>query len=202
MSALSRRSLIRTSLVAAFAGCLPELWGQATGADAAAVRATGAGAGRQIAMVPEFLDELKLSRAYTVECAQAMPREKYEFRPVPEVRSFGQQMIHLSESVPGLYELFIEGKRTPTHPFSEGGQEPVLSKEEIVARLGLGFDYVERAAAKLRAATLREPTKIFGGKVISKHRMLRFLLDHTTHHRGQTVVYLRLNRIQPPLYRA
>jgi len=201
VSALSRRSLIHTSLVAAFAGCLPELWAQ-TKTDPPTVRAPGAAGSRQLAPVAEFLDELKLSRAYTLECARAMPPEKYEFRPVPEVRSFGQQMIHLSEAVPGLYELFIEGKKAPTHPFSEGGQEPVLAKEEIVARLGLGFDYVERAAAKLRAATLREPTKIFGGKVISKHRMLRFLLDHTTHHRGQTVVYLRLNRIQPPLYRA
>ncbi len=201
MSALSRRSLLRSSLVAAFAGCLPELWGQGT-PDLVAVRTKSAVAGPQIQFIPEFLDELKLSRAYTLECAQAMPREKYEFRPVPEVRSFGQQMIHLTEAVPGLYELFVEGKKTPTHPFSEGGKEPVLSKEEIIARLGLGFDYVERAAGRLNPSALRQTTKIFGGKVISKHRMLRFLLDHTTHHRGQTVVYLRLNHIQPPLYRA
>ena len=200
MSALTRRTLIGSSLLAAFAGCLPELWAQAK-PEPVAVR-TAAGGAPQIAFIPEFLDELKLSRAYTLECAQAMPGERYEFRPVPEVRSFGQQMLHLSEAVPGLYELFVEGKKAPTHPFSEGGKEPVLSKEEIVARLGMGFDYVERAAAKLNVATLRQSTKIFGGKVISKHRMLRFLLDHTTHHRGQTIVYLRLNHIQPPLYRA
>ena len=192
---------MQTSLVAAFAGCLPELWSQPATPSAVAVK-TPAASAPQIAFIPEFLDELKLSRAYTLECAQAMPGEKYEFRPVPEVRTFGQQMVHLSEAVPGLYELFVENKKTPTHPFSEGGKEPVLSKEEIIARLGMGFDYVERSAAKLSVANLRQTTKIFGAKVISKHRMLRFLLDHTTHHRGQTVVYLRLNHIQPPLYRA
>jgi uncharacterized damage-inducible protein DinB len=201
MSALSRRTLMRSSLVAAFASCLPELWARPAVPGPATAR-TAAGAGAQIQFIPEFLDELKLSRAYTLECAQAMPGEKYEFRPVPEVRTFGQQMVHLSEAVPGLYELFIEGKKAPTHPFSEGGKEPTLSKEEIIARLGMGFDYVERAAGKLNASALRQTTTIFGGKVISKHRMLRFLLDHTTHHRGQTVVYLRLNHIQPPLYRA
>lgn len=199
MSVLSRRTLLGSTLVAAFAGCLPELWAQGKPDP---VVAHAAGAGAQIQFIPEFLDEIKLSRAYTLECAQAMPPAKYEFRPVPEVRTFGQQMVHLSEAVPGLYELFVENKKAPTHPFSEGGKEPVLSKEEIIARLGMGFDYVERAAAKLRASALRQPTKIFGGKVISKHRMLRFLLDHTTHHRGQTVVYLRINGIQPPLYRA
>ena len=200
MSALSRRTLIRSSLVTAFAGCLPDLWAQAKAPDPAAVRTPSGGS--QIRFIPEFLDELKLSRAYTLECAQAMPPEKYEFRPVPEVRTFGQQMVHLSEAVPGLYELFIEGKKAPTHPFSEGGKEPVLSKQEVIARLGMGFDYVERVAAKLNPSSLRQTTKIFGGREISKHRMLRFLLDHTTHHRGQTVVYLRINGIQPPLYRA
>jgi len=201
MSALSRRTLMRSSLVAAFASCLPELWAQRPTAEPVVARPAASG-GAQIRFIPEFLDELKLSRAYTLECAQAMPGEKYEFRPVPEVRTFGQQMVHLSEAVPGLFELFIEEKKAPTHPFSEGGKEPVLSKEEIIARLGMGFDYVERAAGKLNASVLRQTTTIFGGKVISKHRMLRFLLDHTTHHRGQTVVYLRLNHIQPPLYRA
>jgi uncharacterized damage-inducible protein DinB len=201
VSQLSRRTLIGSSLVAAFASCLPELWAQGQSADPVVARPAGGG-GTQIQFIPEFLDELKLSRAYTLECAQAMPGEKYEFRPVPEVRTFGQQMVHLSEAVPGLYELFIEGKKAPTHPFSEGGKEPTLSKEEVIARLGMGFDYVERAAGKLNASALRQNTTIFGGKVISKHRMLRFLLDHTTHHRGQTVVYLRLNHIQPPLYRA
>jgi uncharacterized damage-inducible protein DinB len=201
VSQLSRRTLIGSSLVAAFAGCLPELWAQPAPADPATAK-TAAGGGAQIQFISEFLDELKLSRAYTLECAQAMPQAKYEFRPVPEVRTFGQQMVHLSEAVPGLYELFIENKKAPTHPFSEGGKEPVIFKEEVIARLDVGFDYVERAAAKLSASVLRQPTKIFGGRVISKHRMLRFLLDHTTHHRGQTIVYLRINGIQPPLYRA
>ena len=131
MSALSRRTLMRSSLVAAFASCLPELWAQGAAADPVVARPA---AGGQIQFIPEFLDELKLSRAYTLECAQAMPAEKYEFRPVPEVRTFGQQMVHLSEAVPGLYELFVENKKAPTHPFSEGGKEPELSKEEIIAR--------------------------------------------------------------------
>lgn len=200
MSALSRRTLMSSSLIAAFASCLPELWAQ--GKPDPVVVTHAAGGAPQIQFIPEFLDELKLSRAYTLECAQAMPAEKYEFRPVPEVRTFGQQMVHISEAVAGLYELFVEGKKAPTHPFSEGGKEPSLSKEEVLARLGMSFDSVERSAAKLNPAVLRQTTKIFGGAVISKHRMLRFLLDHTTHHRGQTVVYLRLNHIQPPLYRA
>ena len=104
MRSLSRRALMRSSLVAAFAGCLPELWGQGV-LDPVVARAKSAGAAPQLHFIPEFLDELKLSRAYTLECAQAMPAEKYEFRPVPEVRTFGQQMVHISEAVPGLYEL-------------------------------------------------------------------------------------------------
>ncbi len=41
-----------------------------------------------------------------------------------------------------------------------------------------------------------------GGKEMSKRRVLRYLLDHTTHHRGQVIVHMRLAGLRPPQYRA
>src|SRR5205823_5842431 len=77
-------------------------------------------------------DEFKLSRSYTLDCAEALPEEKYSFRPVPEVRSFGQQMTHIAESIPGLYERFVEQNKTPVHQFSEAGKEDVKSKADVI----------------------------------------------------------------------
>jgi uncharacterized damage-inducible protein DinB len=37
---------------------------------------------------------------------------------------------------------------------------------------------------------------------LSRYWALHLILDHATHHRGQAVVYLRLNGIKPPEYRA
>ena len=194
MSGVSRRVVVQSAALAAIASCLPEMEAQTVKRKSRS--------GMNTSVVADFLDEVRQSRAYTLECAQAMPDDKYGFRPVPETRTFGQQMVHIAESFPGLYELLIEGKTTPTHAFSEAGKEQGASKEDVLRRLNQGFGYVERAALRLPSKSLEEIIQGVGGREMTKRRTLRFLLDHTTHHRGQTVIYLRLNGIRPPQYRA
>ena len=188
---ISRRRMLGSSAAALTFCCAPELLAQA--------RNDG---GIRINHVGEFLDELRVSRTYTMECARAMPETNINFAPVPTMRTYGQQLVHLAESIPGMFELFIEEKAKPIYTFSEAGKEEVRSKNDVIAQLGKGFDYVESAAAKVRNSDLRKMVKTFGGLEMSKHRVLRFILDHATHHRSQCVVYLRISGIRPPLYRA
>ncbi len=194
MGRVSRRIVLQSAALAAIAGCLPEMNAQAG--------ARKPRSGMSTSIVADFLDEVRQSRAYTLECAQAMPEDKYGFRPVPDTRTFGQQMVHIAESFPGLYELLIEGKTAPTHAFSEAGKEQVGPKEDVLSRLNDGFGYVERAALRLKVKALEDVIQGVGGREWTKRRALRFLLDHTTHHRGQAVIYLRMCGVRPPQYRA
>jgi uncharacterized damage-inducible protein DinB len=41
-----------------------------------------------------------------------------------------------------------------------------------------------------------------GKNKLAAWKLVLFCVDHITHHRGQTVVYLRLNGIKPPQYRS
>lgn len=152
--------------------------------------------------LPDFSNMLALARDYTLECAQAMPEAKYRFRPVPEMRSFGQQMVHIAESLKGLYEMFVEAKTTGVAPLSEAGQEVVRSRAEVVAQLRQSFQYVDTAVSKLSEYELGQRISFLGDRQLARWRVLDFILDHTTHHRAQSIVYLRMNGIQPPSYRA
>jgi len=194
MAGVTRRVIVQSAALAAIAGCLPKLEAQSG--------ARRPSSGMSTSAVADFLDEVRQSRAYTLECTQAMPEERFGFRPVPDTRTFGQQMVHLAESFPGLYELLIEGKTAPTHTFSEAGKEQVGSKDDVVRRLNEGFGYVERAALRLKVKSLEDVIVGVGGREMTKRRALRFLLDHTTHHRGQAVIYLRMCGVRPPQYRA
>ena len=78
----------------------------------------------------------------------------------------------------------------------------VKSKADVMVELKDAFEYVEKAAPQLNDGVLEARVRFLANREISKRRVLRFLLDHTTHHRGQTVVYLRLSGVRPPLYRA
>ena len=194
---ISRRTLMISSVTAALGMCVPELWPQGrTLGHITQPGRPGAAYGS------DFSDEIRLSRAYTLECAEAMPEAKYFFRPVPEVRTFGQQMVHIAESMRSLYELFIEGKSSPTATLSEAGKELVRSKMDVVIALRDSFDYLDHASARLNDSVLQARVQFLNNREASKGRVLRFLLDHTTHHRGQTIVYMRLNGIVPPKYRA
>ena len=198
----SRRSWMKRSALAALGLCAVEM---------GATQAERPGRqGRQgntlfvplFTYLPDFSNMLSLARDYTVECAQAMPEAKYRYRPVPDVRSFGQQMVHIAESVKGLYEIFVEGKGAITNALSEAGQEVVRSRAEVVTQLRQSFQYVDAAVAKLTEYELGQRISFLGDRQLARWRVLDFILDHTTHHRAQTIVYLRMNGVQPPSYRA
>lgn len=199
--ASSRRAWMKTSGLAAVALCAGEMWAQGE-RPCRQGRQGGTVFVPLFTYLPDFSDMLGLSRDYTIECALAMPESRYGFRPAQEVRTFGQHMVHIAESVRGVYEVFVEGKAGPTNALSEAGQEQVRSRAEVLSQLRQSFDYVGGAVGKLSEFELGQRVSFLGNRQIARWRVLDFILDHTTHHRGQTVVYLRMNGVRPPTYRA
>ena len=199
MSFLSRRAVLRASVVGLVAGCAPALWPQS---ERGGYPRPGLRRGPTADSVSELMDEISLARACTVECAEAMPEQHYGFRPVAEERTFGQQMVHIAESVRSLFEVFVQDKAQPTLLFSEAGKEVVKSRADVVTLLRESFTYVHRGAADLTDVDLDLRVQFLENRPFSKARVVRFLLDHATYHRGESAVYMRLNGVRPPHYRA
>ncbi|HVP53182.1 MAG TPA: DinB family protein [Terriglobales bacterium] len=199
MSLISRRVLLRASMLGLVAGCAPAMWPQT---ERGGYPRPGLRRGPTADSVSEFMDEISLGRACTVECAEAMPEQLYSFRPVAEERTFGQQMVHIAESVRGIFEVFVQDKAQPTFTLGEAGKEVVKSKAEVVALVRESFTYVHRGAADLTDVDLDMRVQFLDNRPFSKGRVVRFLLDHATYHRGESAVYMRLNGIRPPRYRA
>ncbi len=199
MSVLSRRALRRASVLGLVAGCAPAMWPQS---ERGGYPRPGLRRGPTADSVSEFMDEISLARTCAVECAEAMPEQLYSFRPVAEERTFGQQMVHIAESVRSLFEVFVQDKTQPTVTFSEAGKETVKSKADVVALMRESFTYVHRGAADLTDVDLDLRVQFLENRPFSKGRVVRFLLDHATYHRGESAVYMRLNGIRPPRYRA
>ncbi|HMH34605.1 MAG TPA: DinB family protein [Puia sp.] len=45
---------------------------------------------------PEMIKEWQRAKTYTKEYLNAMPAVSYAFKPMPEIRSFAEQMLHLA----------------------------------------------------------------------------------------------------------
>src|SRR5215831_16350643 len=63
----------------------------------------------------QMLKDWERAKAYTKEYLDAMPADKYSFRPVDSVRTFAEQMLHFTVSNTGM-AFIATGYRSPTLP--------------------------------------------------------------------------------------
>jgi uncharacterized damage-inducible protein DinB len=149
--------------------------------------------------VKDALSKWKGMKEYTLAVAEAMPEEKYTYRPVKEEDSFGFQLVHMANNMYFLSSKFIRNADMPVDSKAVEKNISKMTKAEIIQYLSKAFDYTEATFAQMTDKTLEEELDYWGGH--STKRKIVFLLnDHQTHHRGQLIVYLRLNGIKPPKY--
>src|SRR5215217_4579781 len=146
--------------------------------------------------VTDIVKEWERSKAFTKEYLDAMPENGYALKPTPEMRSFAEQVLHLSDANYG----FAAGATGTKSPFGQGELEKTTDKSKAnVSKLVLAsYDFVIDNVKKLTDAQLDEVIKLFGSFDMSKRTALAKAFEHQAHHRGQTTVYLRLAGVKPP----
>ncbi len=137
------------------------------------------------------------AKAYTLEYLNAATEEAIAFKPTPDMRSFGQQMLHLSEANYGL-SAAASGKQSPV-AFGqlEKASDQYKSKEALIKAVMESYDFVISALKEFDESKLNESIKVFNFDM-SREAAFSKVFEHQTHHRGQTTVYLRMSGIKPP----
>ena len=148
------------------------------------------------APAPSLAKEITASfqRASTeiLDVAEAMPAEKYGYKPTPEISSFGEQLVHVA----GITQRFIDtAKGTKT----EVPHHAATTKPEIMELLKKTFQNAQDMINPLTDAQLLEPMKFpFGDRTVTRATFWQGPLYQIRNHHGQLVVYLRMNGIVPP----
>jgi uncharacterized damage-inducible protein DinB len=124
--------------------------------------------------------------------ADKMPEDKYAFKPIDTVRSYGQVLAHVAD---GQYEFCgaAAGKQD-----TKNIEQTAKSKADIVAALKSAFAYCDAIYAGMTDAKAAEMIPAFGGAKITRLSMLDFNVSHTMEHYGNLVTYLRIQGIVPP----
>lgn len=150
----------------------------------------------QAQSIDEMVKEWERAKAYTQEYLDAMPESGYSLKPTAEMRSFAEQMLHLTDANYG-FAAAVTGEKSPVG-FGESEKAEDKSKANVTKLVMAGYDYVISSIKKLNAAQLNDQIKMFNRFDMSKGTALAKLFEHQTHHRGQTTVYLRLAGAKPP----
>lgn len=145
--------------------------------------------------IPTFLEKWDNSRDYLMAIAEAMPEEKYDFRPTDRQMEFREQLLHIKSNMDWLATNYFGAEKAP----GNSRDQDKLSKAETLETLRIAFDRVSRVLQKTSSSTLSEQVDFFTGTK-TKLQILNLLQDHVSHHRGQLIVYLNLNNIEPPKY--
>jgi len=140
--------------------------------------------------------KLQRAAAYTLNVARLMPAEKYAFKPSNDEMSFGRQLLHLSQNLGWLSSHYLNNEEK--NPVSEADLK-LHHKDSIIAVVNKTYTYALQILKHFPPDQLKDTVSFFAGPM-NKLQIINLLNDHQTHHRGQLVVYLRLQGIKPPPY--
>lgn len=141
------------------------------------------------------ITKLKNAKEYTLQVADLMPEEKYNYKPSKEEMEFGKQLLHISENLCWLSSSYLTGNKNPL----TAADGKLTSKKDIIPVVTKAYDFAIDALQNFNLKALTDTVKFFSGPM-NKLQIINLIQDHQTHHRGQLLVYLRLNGIKPPDY--
>ena len=114
---------------------------------------------------------------WVTKAADMVPADKYSYRPVDTVRTFGQLIAHIADS----YDYFCSNA-VGKAPSSESAEKGKTDKETLIPRL-------KEAVGKCTAAY---------GTDTAKLRPLFANVGHTNLHYGNIITYMRMMGLKPP----
>lgn len=148
----------------------------------------------------DFIHDWEISKQFTLEVANAMPAEFYDFKPNPDEMTFGQQMVHIAGA--DIFRFHeITGIEPPVK--FDPAKPPAADKQSALKFLEQSFDYVLTALPQITPEQLKRTWHIpsWKGRPDPDGRaMIMNMFVHTAHHRAQCEVYLRVKGIKPPDY--
>jgi uncharacterized damage-inducible protein DinB len=177
---VGRRTAALVALVMAVAAAVP-----------AAAQTAPAG------FVDEFMGQFEGSARKLVALAEAMPADRYAWRPAAGVASVSEVAMHIAR-----YNLmYPEQNLGVTAPAELAGygdwEETVTDKAQVVRLLAASMDHVRAVAGGMGASDLDKGTTLYGREV-AQWAVLLQLLAHMNEHLGQSIAYARMNGVVPP----
>jgi hypothetical protein len=129
----------------------------------------------------------------TIAAVEAMPADKFNYKPSADQITFGHLVAHMGEA----NNLLCSKAASVPAPKVEEVKE-TDSKDKLVAALKASFDFCADALTKMDDSKLGETTDGPGGQQLSRARFALSIVSNWADHYAEAAMYLRLNGILPP----
>ncbi len=129
------------------------------------------------------------------QLAEAMPEDKYAWRPGEGVRSVGEVFVHVMGANYAIPRYL--GVQPPEGLDVRALSKSLTTKADIRKALADSFVYLKSKLAAMSDADLDKPAELFGMKTTVRGGYL-VVLGHVHEHLGQSIAYARMNGVVPP----
>lgn len=129
-----------------------------------------------------------------IALAEAIPADKFSWRPAPGVRSTSEVYMHIA--LANFYLLSFTGPKMP-EGVKLDAEKTVVAKADVIDWLKRSLDAVKTAHTSVTPNDLRRKVKIYGRDADVDGMYLRIIV-HANEHMGQLIAYARMNGIAPP----
>ncbi len=149
--------------------------------------------------IKDYLERLENSRKYLILVAEEMPEDKYEYKASPESMGFAENLMHIAWAMDWHSQTLLGGRKARDWETDTDLKVDNKSKKEMIATINKTFDETIKLISEFDTNKFNDRLDYLGLDR-TKRQIFLLLADHITHHRGQMLVYLRLNGIKPPRY--
>lgn len=155
------------------------------------------------AIVADLVADVADAEKKLVALANAIPEDKWDWRPGAGVRSVGEVFKHVAADnylIPaalGHTPDASTGIKGDDYKTAVAFEARKMDKAQTIAELQKSFAFLKRSMESTQAAKLGDQVKLFG----APFTMQRALVLGTTHlheHLGQMIAYARSNNVKPP----
>jgi uncharacterized damage-inducible protein DinB len=143
----------------------------------------------------DFNKQLNNLEKQIVGLAEAIPQEKYTWRPAEGVRSISEAYLHIAAGNYGIARA--AGVKPPADLDMRNFDKSTTDKAKVVDALKKSFEHVRQGTANLTDADLEKETKLFGSPSSVRNVELTILI-HASEHLGQSIAYARSVGVTPP----
>jgi len=143
----------------------------------------------------EFLDEVSFYEQRFLRLAEAIPAEKFGWRPAEGVRSIGEVYMHVVAANYGIARTL--GTQPPAGFDAKALMASAGDKAKVIQGLKDSFAHFHSAVLVIKDSDLDNSQKMFGRQTTVRGAFI-VLAGHFGEHLGQSIAYARQVGIVPP----
>jgi uncharacterized damage-inducible protein DinB len=146
-------------------------------------------------MKPQSLLDLDGMHQKFVDLANAVPADKYSWRPAEGVRSIGEVFLHIASANYNIPNYM--GVPLPAGFDPKTFEKSTTDKAQIIDALNKSFASAHAAIEAMTNADFNKPLPKLGPDA-NYGDVIYILVTHAHEHLGQSIAYARINGVIPP----